>query len=164
MITMAEVTRLNHAVLYVSDLARSLEFYQKAFGFKVVDRMGDQAVFLRAAHTENHHDLALMSVGAAAPRPARGSVGLYHLAWQVATMEELAEMASRLSEMDALAGMSDHGVSKSLYAQDPDGIEFEVMFEVPRDQWGDYAERAVVQPLDMRRELERFGKGAPATG
>ena len=53
--------------------------------------------------------------------------------------------------------MSDHGVSKSLYAQDPDGIEFEVMWRVPRDLWGDYERRAIVQPLDLRRELERFG-------
>jgi catechol-2,3-dioxygenase len=156
----AHVTRLNHAVLYVSDVPRSLAFYQKAFGFEVVDRMGDQAVFLRAANTENHHDLALMSVGANAPRPAPRSVGLYHLAWQVGTIEELAEMAARLTEMDALGGMSDHGVSKSLYAKDPDGIEFEIMFEVPREQWGDYAERAVVQPLDLNRELQRFGKTA----
>jgi catechol-2,3-dioxygenase len=155
---MAQVTRLNHAVLYVSDVARSLDFYQKAFGFQVVDRMGDQAVFLRAANTENHHDLALMSVGANAARPTPRSVGLYHLAWQVATIEELAEMATRLTELNALTGMSDHGVSKSLYAKDPDGIEFEVMFEVPRDQWGQFAEQAVVLPLNLDRELRRFGK------
>jgi catechol-2,3-dioxygenase len=160
---MAKVTRLNHAVLYVSDVERSLGFYEKAFGFKVVDRMGDQAVFLRAADTENHHDLALMSVGKDAPRPPRGSVGLYHLAWQVGTIEELAEMAQRLVELGALGGMSDHGVSKSLYAHDPDGIEFEVMFEVPREQWGDYAERAVVQPLDLDRELKRFGAATRAS-
>jgi catechol-2,3-dioxygenase len=157
---MAQVTRLNHAVLYVSDVKRSLDFYQKAFGFEVVDRMGDQAVFLRAANTENHHDLALMSVGANAARPGPRSVGLYHLAWQVATIEELAEMATRLTELNALSGMSDHGVSKSLYAKDPDGIEFEVMFEVPRDQWGQYAEQAVVLPLSLDRELRRFGKSA----
>jgi catechol-2,3-dioxygenase len=153
---MAQVTRLNHAVLYVSDVARSLDFYEKAFGFKVVDRMGDQAVFLRAANTENHHDLALMSVGANAPRPAPRSVGLYHLAWQVGTIEELAEMATRLTELDGLTGMSDHGVSKSLYGKDPDGIEFEIMFEVPRDQWGPYEQKAVVMPLDLARELQRF--------
>ena len=160
---MANVTRLNHAVLYVSDLERSLAFYQRAFGFKVVDRMGDQAVFLRAANTDNHHDLALMSVGANAPRPAQRSVGLYHLAWQVGTIEELAEMASRLTELNALAGMSDHGVSKSLYAKDPDGIEFEVMYEVPREQWGEYAERAVVLPLDLAREVKRFGAETAAS-
>jgi catechol-2,3-dioxygenase len=156
----SNVTRLNHAVLYVSDVPRSLDFYHRAFGFQVVDRMGDQAVFLRAASTQNHHDLALMSVGDGAARPGPRSVGLYHLAWQVATIEELAEMAVRLTEMDSLVGMSDHGVSKSLYAKDPDGIEFEVMFEVPRADWGEYAQRAVVLPLDLERELKRFGKTA----
>ncbi len=160
---MAHVTRLNHAVLYVSDISRSLDFYQKAFEFQVVDRMGDQAVFLRAANTENHHDLALMSVGANATRPAPRSVGLYHLAWQVATIEELVEMAARLTEMNALGGMSDHGVSKSLYAKDPDGIEFEIMYEVPREQWGEYAQQAVVLPLNLEREVKRFGKSAAAT-
>jgi len=154
------VARLNHAVLYVSDVQRSLDFYQKAFGFEVVDRLGNEAVFLRAAGGENHHDLALMSVGAAAPRPPRGSVGLYHLAWEVSTIEELVEMTELLAEMDALVGMSDHGVSKSLYAHDPDGIEFEVMWRVPREHWGEYEHRAVVQPLDLQRELQRFGSAA----
>lgn len=157
---MANVTRLNHAVLYVSDVKRSLAFYQQAFGFQVVDRLGDAAVFLRAAGTDNHHDLALMSVGQRAPRPAPRSVGLYHLAWQVATIEDLAETAERLAALDALGGMSDHGVSKSLYGRDPDGIEFEVMFEVPREAWGDYAEKAVVRALDLDRELRRFGAAA----
>ena len=159
---MAQVTRLNHAVLYVSDVPRSLAFYQKAFEFEVVDQMGDQAVFLRAPNTDNHHDLALMSVGTNAPRPTSRSVGLYHLAWQVATIEELVEMAARLTEMDALHGMSDHGVSKSLYAKDPDGIEFEIMYEVPPDQWGEYAHQAVVLPLDLDREVKRFGTAAKA--
>ena len=158
---MPNVANLNHAVLYVSDLAHSLDFYRKAFGFEVVDRMGDQAVFLKAAGGENHHDLALMSVGTAAPRPPRGAVCLYHLAWEVGTIEDLARMAELLAEMDALAGMSGHGVSKSLYAHDPDGIEFEVMWRVPREHWGDYERRAVVQPLDLPSELARFATSSP---
>ena len=156
------ITNLNHAVLYVSDVTRSLAFYQEAFGFEVVDRMGDQAVFMKSAGGENHHDLALMSVGANAPRPPRGSVGLYHLAWEVASMEDLVAMAERLASMEALGGMSDHGVSKSLYAKDPDGIEFEVMYRVPREHWGEYEKKAVVQPLDLNRELARFGEKASA--
>lgn len=159
---MTNVTNLNHAVLYVSDVARSQAFYTKAFGFEVVDRMGEQAVFLKAAGGENHHDLALMSVGASAPRPPRGSVGLYHLAWEVASMEDLVAMAEKLTDMGALGGMSDHGVSKSLYAHDPDGIEFEVMYRVPREHWGAYEKKAVVQPLDLNRELARFGGKATA--
>lgn len=157
---MPNVTNLNHAVLYVSDVNRSLAFYQEAFGFEVVDRMGDQAVFMKSAGGENHHDLALMSVGASAPRPPRGSVGLYHLAWEVASMEDLVAMAEKLANMGALGGMSDHGVSKSLYAHDPDGIEFEVMYRVPREHWGEYEKKAVVQPLDLNRELARFGTKA----
>lgn len=157
---MANVTNLNHAVLYVSDVARSQAFYQQAFGFEVVDSMGEQAVFLKSAVGENHHDLALMSVGANAPRPPRGSVGLYHLAWEVASMEDLVAMAQKLTELDALGGMSDHGVSKSLYAQDPDGIEFEVMYRVPREAWGEYEKKAVVKPLDLQAELKRFGQTA----
>jgi catechol-2,3-dioxygenase len=114
--------------------------------------------FLRAAGSANHHDLGLMQVGANAEQPAGRAVGLYHLAWEVPAIEDLARAAAVLAEFDALTGMSDHGATKSLYGADPDGIEFEIMWLVPRDQWGEHDRRAVVQPLDLRRELERFGK------
>jgi catechol-2,3-dioxygenase len=152
------VARLNHAVLYVRDVDRSADFYRRAFGFEEVAREGPMA-FLRAAGSANHHDLALLSVGGQAPDPPRGSVGLYHLAWEVPTIEDLAVAAGVLADMDALTGMSDHGATKSLYGRDPDGIEFEVMWMVPRDQWGDYERGAVVRPLDLRKELERFSAG-----
>ncbi len=113
--------------------------------------------FLRAAGSTNHHDLGLMGVGAAAPRPPRGSTGLYHLAWEVPRIEDLARAAQVLSEEGALGGASDHGATKSLYGQDPDGNEFEIMWMVPREEWGEYESRAVVQPLDLERELERYG-------
>ena len=159
------VQRLNHAVLYVRDLDRSLEFYRKAFGFVEIAREGGMMAFLRASGSDNHHDLALMSVGAGAPQPPRGSVGLYHLAWQVPAIEDLATAMATLSELDALTGMSDHGATKSLYGQDPDGIEFEVMWMVPREEWGEHETRAVVKPLDMERELARFGgRQAPVLG
>ncbi len=156
---MTGVANLNHAVLYVSDVDRSAAFYKKAFGFEEVDRMGANAVFLKASGGENHHDLAVMK----APRGGKhesGEVGLYHLAWEVAAIEDLAAMASSLAESDALVGMSDHGVSKSLYAVDPDGIEFEVMWRVPRENWGEYEKRAVVLPLDLPKELARYGAAA----
>ena len=152
------VQRLNHAVLYVRDLDRSLAFYRMAFGFEEIAREGGMMAFLRAAGSENHHDLALMSVGANAPQPPRGSVGLYHLAWEVPAIEDLAQAMATLSELDALTGMSDHGATKSLYGQDPDGIEFEVMWMVPRKLWGEHEKRAIVQPLDMQRELAKFGR------
>jgi len=155
---MTSVRRLNHAVLYVRDARRSAQFYADAFGFVTVAEAGNgAAVFMRAAETENHHDLGLFSVGANAPGPERGRAGLYHLAWEVDTIQDLAAMRERLVEMGALVGESDHGVSKSLYGHDPDGIEFEVLWTVPREDWGRYEREAVVQPLDLDGALARWG-------
>jgi len=94
---MTAVRRLNHAVLYVRDARKSAAFYQEAFGFEKVTEAGDGfAVFLRAAETDNHHDLGLFTIGANAPGPERGRAGLYHLAWQVDTIQDLAAMRDRL--------------------------------------------------------------------
>jgi catechol-2,3-dioxygenase len=151
------VARLNHAVLYVQDLDRSTDFYERAFGFEEIAREGGMMAFMRAAGSSNHHDLGLMAVGPNAPRPPRGSTGLYHLAWEVPTIEDLAAAAATLAALNALTGMSDHGATKSLYGADPDGNEFELMWMVPKDQWGQYDKRAVVEPLDMQREVARYG-------
>jgi catechol-2,3-dioxygenase len=155
---MTAVRRLNHAVLYVRNAARSAEFYKDALGFEVAAEAGNGfAVFMTSPITDNHHDLGLFTIGADAPGPERGRAGLYHLAWQVDTIQDLAAMRERLLKLGALVGESDHGVSKSLYGHDPDGIEFEVMWEVPAEAWGDYATDAVVQPLNLEAELARWG-------
>ncbi len=120
--------------------------------------------FLRASGSSNHHDLALLSVGRDAARPPRGSVGLYHLAWQVPNIEDLAAAAAVLGELGALTGMSDHGATKSLYGRDPDGIEFEVMWMVPREQWGEFDRAAPIRPLDLAAEVKRYGGQAAVAG
>jgi catechol-2,3-dioxygenase len=149
---------LNHAVLYVRDARTSAAFYQEALGFTVVDEYGEgAAIFLRAADTDNHHDLGLFSVGADAPLPRPHGVGLYHLAWQVSTINDLAALRERLAGLGALVGESDHGVSKSLYGKDPDGIEFEVMWAVPREDWGALEHEAVTERLDLPAALARWG-------
>jgi catechol-2,3-dioxygenase len=152
------ITNLNHAVLFVRDVDVASDFYRRVFGFEELTRpAGMRAAFLRAAGGENHHDLGLFEVGPQAGRPPRGSVGLYHLAWEVPTIEELARLSGALSAERALSGASDHGVSKSLYGRDPDGNEFEVMWRVPRDAWGEEADEAVIRPLDLQAELARWG-------
>jgi catechol-2,3-dioxygenase len=152
------VVRLNHAVLFVRDATKAAEFYGRVFGFEIVGtEMGGEAVFMRSPLATNHHDLGLFSVGPDAPRAPRGSVGLYHLAWEVPTIEDLAAASRTLQEAGALGGASDHGVSKSLYGKDPDGNEFEIMWSVPREAWGDYEKRGVVLPLDIDAEIARFG-------
>jgi len=155
---MTAVRRLNHAVLYVRNAQRSAAFYKEAFEFEVAAEAGNgYAVFRTSSISDNHHDLGLFSVGDDAPGPQQGRAGLYHLAWEVDTIQDLAAMRARLLKMGALVGESDHGVSKSLYAHDPDGIEFEVLWTVPQEAWGNSATDAVVQPLDLDAELARWG-------
>lgn len=132
-----KIQRLNHAVLYVRDARRAAKFYQDVLGFVVRAQMGDRAVFLCTNDTtSNNHDLGLFSIDPSAPGPTRGErVGLYHLAWQVDNLPELAEVRDRLIEANALVGVNDHGSSLSLYAHDPDGNEFEVFWQVPEEEW-----------------------------
>ncbi|NYI05079.1 VOC family protein [Allostreptomyces psammosilenae] len=162
------VIRLNHAVLYVSDLERSVAFYTDVLGFRRVDMTPDGftgAAFLQAAGSTNDHDLGLFAIGkdAAPSRAGRGAVGLYHLAWEVDTLEELERVAGALARAGALVGASDHGTTKSLYGQDPDGLEFEVVWLVPADLLDADAREArkTIRPLDLAREQARYGARTP---
>jgi catechol-2,3-dioxygenase len=151
------IRRLNHAVLFVSDLETALRFYLDILGFDVVAREPRaNAAFLRAPESENHHDLGLFGLGPAAMPKQRGTVGLYHLAWQVDTIDDLAVARRALMSSGAITGESSHGATKSVYGVDPDGNEFEIMWLLPRDAWGEHERSAVVEPLDLGGELERW--------
>lgn len=152
-----QAVRLNHAVLFVADLERSLAFYQAAFGTEIVVREPRaNAAFLRMPRSGNHHDLGLFGVGEQPPRP-RGSIGLYHLAWQVDTIEDLEQARTTLADLGAYTGESSHGATKSVYAHDPDGNEFEVMWMLPKESWGEYADAAPIERLDLAGEIEKWG-------
>jgi catechol-2,3-dioxygenase len=152
------VMRLNHAVLYVRDAQRSAAFYEEVLGFVRLTEL-PRAVFMRAPGSTNDHDLGLFGVGdGAAPSGAgRGTVGLYHLAWEVDTLDELARLEQLMRERGALVGASDHGSTKALYAQDPDGIEFEVSWLVPAELLDADARAVRSEPLDLDRERARYG-------
>lgn len=148
--TAIAVRRLNHAVLFISDLARSVDFYGRVLGMREIARVPN-AAFLRAAGSPNHHDLGLFGLGPRATPAPRGALGLYHLAWQVDTIDELAAARELLFAEGAHRGESSHGATKSLYGADPDGHEFEIMWMLPREAWGDYDSSAPVDPLDALR-------------
>jgi catechol-2,3-dioxygenase len=149
--------RLNHAVLFVADVERSLRFYTDVFGMEVVAREPRaNAVFLRLPRSGNHHDLGLFGVGAAAGARHRGGIGLYHLAWQLDTIDELAAARRALFDAGAYTGQSDHGATKSVYGADPDGNEFEIMWMLPRDQWGPFESAAPIDRLDLDAEVRRW--------
>ena len=133
---MFTIKRLNHMVLYVRDVERSKAFYRDVMGFNVTTERPGRAAFLRANGSDNHHDLGLFNIGPDAEPPTKGErVGLYHAAWEVATIEDLARAREELQAAGALVGESDHGNSLSLYAKDPDGNELEVFWMVPREEW-----------------------------
>jgi catechol-2,3-dioxygenase len=153
-----KVRKLNHAVLRVRDLERSVAFYSDVLGLQTVARAGPMMAFMRAPDSENHHDLGLARVGPNAPPPNERGVGLYHLAWEVDEIEALREARDSLERYGLLSGASDHGATKSIYGYDPDGNEFEVMWMVPRQHWGEYANAAPTRPLDLDAEIRRWGR------
>lgn len=151
------IRRLNHAVLYVSDAQQSVAFYRDVLGFRVIHQRPGMA-FLRAADSDNDHDLGLFQVGTPAPAGGPPRVGLYHLAWSVQTLTELAEFERKLVAAGALVGSSDHTVSKSLYGKDPDGLEFEVSWFVPRERvTPEMEEDLAIRQLDIEAEIRRWG-------
>lgn len=148
--------RLNHAVLYVSDLERAVRFYGDAFGMEVIAREPRaNAAFLRLTRSGNHHDLGLFGIGSQAG-PKRRGIGLYHLAWQVDTIDELARARQTLLSLGAFSGESSHGATKSLYGADPDGNESEVMWMLPREEWGSYENAAPIDRLNLDDEVKRW--------
>ena len=158
------IFRLNHAVLYVRDLEESVRFYTDVLGFRRVDMTPDGyrgAAFLQAPGSTNDHDLGLFEIGAAAAASGAGrsTVGLYHLAWEVDTLDELERVALALTQADALGGSSDHGSTKSLYGHDPNGLEFEIVWLIPADLLDDAAldARRRIGHLDIAKEKARYG-------
>ncbi|MDG2027022.1 MAG: VOC family protein [Acidimicrobiales bacterium] len=151
---------LRHAVLWESDPAASARFYEQALGLEIKAEMGD-AVFMSSPGSATDHDLGLFRTADPTPPPSRG-LGLYHLAWEVATLAELDTARERLSRMGALVGASNHHVSRSLYAKDPDGIEFKVMWEILVDQLTDGG--PTTKPLDLDAAIAEFGADSPGRG
>ncbi len=146
---------VNHAVLWVSDPEASGAFYSDVLGLEI-KHSSDDAVFLRSPISGNDHDLGLLRA-ARQERARERRVGLYHLAWEIPTLADLVVIRDRLDAMGALVGQSNHHVSKSLYAHDPDGNEFEVMWQVPQElllegESGD---------LDLDAEIEQYGAHTP---
>jgi catechol-2,3-dioxygenase len=165
MTTPIPAVRLNHAVLFVTDLERAVTFWTAAFGMEVAAREPRaNAAFLRLTRSGNHHDLGLFGLGAGAAPRQPGTVGLYHLAWQVDTIDELEAARTTLAELGAYTGESSHGATKSIYGADPDGNEFEVMWLLPREDWGVHENAAPVERLNLSGEVERWsGVGTSAT-
>src|SRR4051794_27779070 len=138
-------TRLGAVHLTVSDLERSLAYYQEAIGLSVVER-NDRSASLAAGDAS-----LLVLVEEPGARPAAGYTGLYHFALLVPQRHELASwLAHAARDRVPLVGLSDHFVSEALYLSDPDGHGIEIYWDRPREVWeGQVAARMTTMPLDV---------------
>jgi catechol 2,3-dioxygenase len=126
---------IGHVHLKVADLDRALAFYQGVLGFEVMQRLGDEAVFLSAGGYHHHIALNTWESRGGGP-PARGTTGLYHVAIRYPTRAALAKALRRLQAAGiALDGASDHGVSEALYLRDPDGNGIELYRDRAPEEW-----------------------------
>ena len=140
--------RLEHLVLWVSDVERSVRFYCDVLGFEV-QKQRPGAAFLKIPGSPDDHHLGLFEQ-TGVPPPDERVARMYHSAWEVAEITDLARARQRLVEAGALVGSSSHGVSLSLYAKDPDGLEFEIFWTVPGGT------STGTQPLDLEAELAKY--------
>jgi catechol-2,3-dioxygenase len=143
------LTRLQHLVLWISDVERSVRFYVDVLGFEVTARYPN-AAFLKIPGTADDHHLGLFEQPQVAP-PSERVARMYHSAWEVGAITDLVRARERLVAAGALVGASDHGVSLSLYAKDPDGLEFEVFWTVPGGK------PVGTRALNLEAELSRRG-------
>ena len=129
-------TKLGHIVLRVRDLERSKRFYTDVLGLRLTGEVEGVMAFFSTQSSSDSHDLALMRLGPNASDPDPNRVGLYHFAYQVGSEGALAEAHKTLQDAGVpIVGSGDHGVSKGIYILDPDGIDIEITYEVPQDQW-----------------------------
>jgi catechol-2,3-dioxygenase len=143
------LTRLQHLVLWISDVERSVRFYEEVLGFEVTARYPN-AAFMKIPGTADDHHLGLFEQPQLAP-PSERVARMYHSAWEVGALTDLVRARERLVAAGALVGSSDHGVSLSLYAKDPDGLEFEIFWTVPGGK------PAGTRTLNLEAELSRRG-------
>ena len=149
-------TRIGIVRLQVSDLSRSLAYYERVLGLRGLDRSGSTATLGTVGGTPL---LELRERPGARPVPRRGRLGLFHFAILLPDRASLGRLLTHLSEIGAAAGMSDHLVSEALYLTDPDGLGIEVYADRARDQWryiGSEIEMAT-NPLDVNDLLAAGG-------
>lgn len=146
---------LDHVNLYVRNAERSHAWYTDLFGLHTQDTFTSRqtgklrAVFL-AADPEHAHDIALFEVGDGARPQEQGQVGLSHVAWKMASLDDLKEMYHRLKDRGVPIRVVDHTISIGIYFADPDGNGLEVYYELPRGQWH------VDRPFSVEGKKGRF--------
>jgi catechol 2,3-dioxygenase len=155
-------TRLGLVRLQIADLPRSLDYYERVLGFRVLERSAGLATLGTADGTPL---VQLQARAGARPAPSQGRLGLYHYAILLPDRPALGRFIMHLSRLGERAGASDHLVSEALYLRDPDGLGIEVYVDRPRSSWGRQGQEIAMDtsPLDVG-SVVRAANGEPWTG
>lgn len=156
-------TRVGTVALQVADLQRSLAWYRDVLGARLLTRTDAMATL--GAVGQEAPLLELHERVGAAPMPARGRLGLFHVAWLLPDRAALGRFLVHASTRGEPMGSADHLVSEALYLQDPDGLGVEVYADRPRTEWqvqGGEVQMASL-PIDAAA-LQRAAAGARWTG
>jgi catechol 2,3-dioxygenase len=122
---MIKIERIGHLVISVRDLKKSLDFYTRVLGLRVMGEI--PGVAFLSAGGRDHHEIALAEIGPDTEKARINQVGLVHFAFRLRTEEDLVEAYETLQREGAqIAYTVNHGVTKSVYFLDPDGHELEV--------------------------------------
>ena len=156
-------TRLGPVRLQVADLARSLEYYERVLGLRLLRRGQGTAVLGDVSGATPL--VELHERPGARPVPRRGRLGLYHFAILLPDRAALGRFLRHLGEIGERAGMSDHLVSEAIYLTDPDGLGIEVYADRPRQAWRHEGRQLAMttEPLDVDDVLQAGG-GEPWSG
>lgn len=142
------IERVGHVVLKMRDLDAAKGFYRDILGMKITDEREGFGVFFR--FQDYHHDIAVFKVDEDADAPQKNQVGLAHVALIADSFETLKEMYQRLKDHDVpIVRTVDHGITRSVYFQDPEGNELEIYCEVPEKPWQDVETIIVADPMDL---------------
>jgi catechol 2,3-dioxygenase len=156
-------THVGRVRLQVADLARSLAYYERVIGFRVLHR--EAGVATLAAHGDDRPLVELHERAGAQPVPQRGRLGLYHFAILLPDRASLGRFIAHLGEIGAYAGMSDHFVSEAVYLTDPDGLGIEVYADRPRDAWKYQGGQLYMTTTHLNvGDVVHAGGGRPWTG
>jgi catechol 2,3-dioxygenase len=153
-------THLGRVRLQVSDLARSLAYYQGVLGLRVIAESHGRAVL--GAQIDDRPLVELDELRGAKPVPRRGRIGLYHFAIRLPDRPSLGRFLAHLEELGEYAGMSDHFVSEAIYLTDPDGLGIEVYADRPRSTWKHHDGQLVMTtvPLDVGSVMQGAAESA----
>jgi catechol 2,3-dioxygenase len=159
--TLPDTTHLGAVHITVSDLERSIDFYERAIGLRLHGRDGDTAAM--GAGGED----VLVLVEQPGALPAGRHAGLYHFALLHPSRLELARAAMRLAATRTpIQGASDHEISEAIYLPDPDGNGIELAADRPKDAWPDLSDPATYangpKPLDLYGLLEQSAGEGPS--